>query len=153
MSLNRPSFLAARIYDEVPELWNRQIVRPVFLKVIDHCSVCGEEFYHHRADDFPAYIVIFVVRSRHHSSGTRFGSRSDTRRRDVARVLDLAAADDHQRTGASAADEGGDRGVAMATRDARFRKSKPLRLATPQYLVCREGALHRPEAYKDVTAE
>jgi uncharacterized protein (DUF983 family) len=32
-----------------------------FLKVVDHCSVCGEEFCHHRADDFPAYIVIFVV--------------------------------------------------------------------------------------------
>ena len=32
-----------------------------FLKVLDHCSVCGEEFCHHRADDFPAYVVIFVV--------------------------------------------------------------------------------------------
>ena len=32
-----------------------------FLKVVDHCSVCGEELHHHRADDFPAYIVIFVV--------------------------------------------------------------------------------------------
>jgi uncharacterized protein (DUF983 family) len=32
-----------------------------FLKVVDHCSVCGEQFCHHRADDFPAYIVIFVV--------------------------------------------------------------------------------------------
>ncbi len=32
-----------------------------FLKVVDHCSVCGEEFSHQRADDFPAYIVIFVV--------------------------------------------------------------------------------------------
>jgi uncharacterized protein (DUF983 family) len=32
-----------------------------FLKVLDRCSVCGEEFCHHRADDFPAYIVIFVV--------------------------------------------------------------------------------------------
>ena len=27
------------------------------LKVVDHCSVCGEQ----SADDFPAYIVIFVV--------------------------------------------------------------------------------------------
>src|SRR4051812_19171348 len=32
-----------------------------FLKVVDHCSVCGEEFSHHRADDFPAYLVILVV--------------------------------------------------------------------------------------------
>jgi uncharacterized protein (DUF983 family) len=32
-----------------------------FLKVADRCEVCGEELYHHRADDFPAYIVIFIV--------------------------------------------------------------------------------------------
>jgi len=32
-----------------------------FLKVVGHCSVCGEELHHHLADDFPAYIVIFVV--------------------------------------------------------------------------------------------
>jgi uncharacterized protein (DUF983 family) len=32
-----------------------------FLKVVDHCSVCGEEFSHHRADDFPAYVVILLV--------------------------------------------------------------------------------------------
>jgi uncharacterized protein (DUF983 family) len=32
-----------------------------FLKVIEHCPMCGEEFSHHRADDFPAYLVIVVV--------------------------------------------------------------------------------------------
>ena len=32
-----------------------------FLKVADHCEQCGEEFHHHRADDFPAYIVIIIV--------------------------------------------------------------------------------------------
>ena len=32
-----------------------------FLKVADRCEVCGEEFFHHRADDFPAYVVIFIV--------------------------------------------------------------------------------------------
>jgi uncharacterized protein (DUF983 family) len=32
-----------------------------FLKVTDHCAACGEEYSHHRADDFPAYLVIFVV--------------------------------------------------------------------------------------------
>ena len=32
-----------------------------FLKVSDACAVCGEEFHHHRADDFPAYLVIVVV--------------------------------------------------------------------------------------------
>jgi uncharacterized protein (DUF983 family) len=28
---------------------------------LDRCEVCGEELHHHRADDFPAYIVIFLV--------------------------------------------------------------------------------------------
>jgi uncharacterized protein (DUF983 family) len=32
-----------------------------FLKVADHCEGCGEEFHHHRADDFPAYLVIIAV--------------------------------------------------------------------------------------------
>jgi uncharacterized protein (DUF983 family) len=32
-----------------------------FLKVVDECAVCGTEFHHHRADDFPPYIVMFIV--------------------------------------------------------------------------------------------
>ena len=32
-----------------------------FLKPVDHCAACGEEMHHHRADDLPAYLVIFVV--------------------------------------------------------------------------------------------
>jgi uncharacterized protein (DUF983 family) len=32
-----------------------------FLKVADHCDACGTEFHHHRADDLPPYLVIFVV--------------------------------------------------------------------------------------------
>lgn len=32
-----------------------------FLKVADACEACGEELFHHRADDFPAYLVIVVV--------------------------------------------------------------------------------------------
>ena len=32
-----------------------------FLKVADQCTVCGEEFSHHRADDAPAYFVILIV--------------------------------------------------------------------------------------------
>jgi uncharacterized protein (DUF983 family) len=32
-----------------------------FLKVADHCEVCGEEFHHHRADDLPAYLSIVIV--------------------------------------------------------------------------------------------
>jgi uncharacterized protein (DUF983 family) len=32
-----------------------------FLKVVDRCEVCGEEFHHHRADDAPAYFVILIT--------------------------------------------------------------------------------------------
>ena len=32
-----------------------------FLKVAERCQNCGEELFHHRADDFPAYLVILVV--------------------------------------------------------------------------------------------
>jgi uncharacterized protein (DUF983 family) len=32
-----------------------------FLEVSDRCEFCGEELFHHRADDFPAYVVIFIV--------------------------------------------------------------------------------------------
>ena len=32
-----------------------------FLKVADHCPNCGEALHHHRADDFPAYLVIVIV--------------------------------------------------------------------------------------------
>ena len=32
-----------------------------FLKVVDHCPACGEEYSHHRADDFPPYLVMVVL--------------------------------------------------------------------------------------------
>ena len=32
-----------------------------FLKVAHACEVCGEELFHQRADDFPAYLVIVMV--------------------------------------------------------------------------------------------
>lgn len=32
-----------------------------YLKVNDACPHCGEELHHHRADDFPAYLVIVIV--------------------------------------------------------------------------------------------
>ncbi len=32
-----------------------------FLKIVDSCEKCGEEMYHHRADDLPAYLVVVVV--------------------------------------------------------------------------------------------
>lgn len=32
-----------------------------YLKVNDRCAVCGEELHHHKADDGPAYLTIFIV--------------------------------------------------------------------------------------------
>ena len=31
------------------------------MKVADHCEKCDEPFRYHRADDFPAYLVIVLV--------------------------------------------------------------------------------------------
>jgi uncharacterized protein (DUF983 family) len=30
-----------------------------FLKTDDRCSACGEELFHHQADDYPAYLSFF----------------------------------------------------------------------------------------------
>ncbi|WP_245820552.1 DUF983 domain-containing protein [Flavimaricola marinus] len=32
-----------------------------YLKVNKTCAVCGQELYHHRADDGPAYLTILIV--------------------------------------------------------------------------------------------
>ena len=32
-----------------------------FLKVADNCDVCGEEFSHHRADDFPRHSAPIIT--------------------------------------------------------------------------------------------
>ena len=32
-----------------------------YLKVAHHCDVCGEELYHHKADDMPPYLAILIV--------------------------------------------------------------------------------------------
>ncbi|MDB5512181.1 MAG: hypothetical protein JWR08_1664 [Enterovirga sp.] len=32
-----------------------------YLKVAEECPACGLEFHHHRADDFPPYVVMFIV--------------------------------------------------------------------------------------------
>jgi uncharacterized protein (DUF983 family) len=32
-----------------------------YLKVADTCPNCGEELFHHRADDAPPYLVIFIL--------------------------------------------------------------------------------------------
>lgn len=32
-----------------------------YAKSVESCAVCGEDIHHHRADDLPAYLNIFVV--------------------------------------------------------------------------------------------
>jgi uncharacterized protein (DUF983 family) len=32
-----------------------------FVRSAEACGTCGEEMHHHRADDMPAYLVIFIV--------------------------------------------------------------------------------------------
>lgn len=32
-----------------------------FLKVADHCDRCGTAFHHHRSEDLPGYLVLFIV--------------------------------------------------------------------------------------------
>jgi uncharacterized protein (DUF983 family) len=43
-----------------PACGNGRLFRS-FLKVADRCEACGSEFHHHRADDLPPYLVIFLV--------------------------------------------------------------------------------------------
>ncbi len=32
-----------------------------YLHIFDRCPICREEYYHHRADDGPAYLTILLV--------------------------------------------------------------------------------------------
>lgn len=32
-----------------------------YLRSVDDCTVCGQEIHHHRADDLPPYLTIFIV--------------------------------------------------------------------------------------------
>jgi uncharacterized protein (DUF983 family) len=32
-----------------------------YLKSVDQCAACGETFTHHRADDLPPYLTVFIV--------------------------------------------------------------------------------------------
>ena len=47
-------------FGKCPACGNGKLYRK-YLKVADNCSACGEELHHHRADDFPAYIVVVIV--------------------------------------------------------------------------------------------
>lgn len=32
-----------------------------YVKTVDRCDTCDEPIFHHRADDLPAYLVVFIV--------------------------------------------------------------------------------------------
>ncbi|MCP1197891.1 DUF983 domain-containing protein [Notoacmeibacter sp. MSK16QG-6] len=32
-----------------------------YVRTVDSCEVCQEPIFHHRADDLPAYLVVFIV--------------------------------------------------------------------------------------------
>lgn len=52
--------LSRGLYCKCPKCGEGKLFRK-WLKVADNCDVCGEEFHHHRADDFPAYVVIIIM--------------------------------------------------------------------------------------------
>ena len=54
------NFLTRGLLGRCPHCGEGHLFR-AFLKVADHCEKCGEPFRYHRADDFPAYLVIILV--------------------------------------------------------------------------------------------
>src|SRR5689334_2727379 len=52
--------LSSGLHGRCPACGGGRMFR-AFLKVADACPKCGEELHHHRADDFPAYIVVAIV--------------------------------------------------------------------------------------------
>jgi len=47
-------------FGRCPACGNGRLFR-TFLKSVDSCAACGERMDHHRADDFPPYIVVTIV--------------------------------------------------------------------------------------------
>ncbi len=61
-----------------------------FVKTADHCSNCGEEFSHHRADDLPAYLDIRLRRDgADRLTGLIGGIRRSLRRVPADTTLDI----------------------------------------------------------------
>jgi uncharacterized protein (DUF983 family) len=58
----RPLTLAMRrgFVGRCPNCGEGRLFR-AYLKVADRCPVCGEELFHQRADDAPAYLTLVVV--------------------------------------------------------------------------------------------
>ena len=59
---DRPIFLSAKrgMRNTCPSCGTGVLFEKT-LKVNDQCGHCGEELHHHRADDLPAYLSIFIV--------------------------------------------------------------------------------------------
>jgi uncharacterized protein (DUF983 family) len=60
MTISVTRALTRGLFGRCPNCGRGSMFR-AFLKVADHCLNCGEELHHHRADDFPAYCVIFLL--------------------------------------------------------------------------------------------
>lgn len=54
------NWLARGLCGRCPACGDGMLFR-AFVKVTERCDKCGEPFHHHRADDFPAYLVIVLV--------------------------------------------------------------------------------------------
>jgi uncharacterized protein (DUF983 family) len=54
------AYLKRGLFGRCPACGEGRMFRS-FLKVADRCEACGEALFHHRADDFPAYLTIVVV--------------------------------------------------------------------------------------------
>ena len=71
-----------------------------FLKVDNACSVCGQDFTPHRADDLPAYLVIVIV--GHIVVPIGADDRNQLLAAGRAATRDLSAADLRRLAGAAA---------------------------------------------------
>jgi uncharacterized protein (DUF983 family) len=60
MTISLMRALTRGLFSRCPRCGTGAMFR-AFLKVADRCPDCGEELHHHRADDFPAYCVIFIL--------------------------------------------------------------------------------------------
>jgi uncharacterized protein (DUF983 family) len=48
------------LFSRCPNCGQGKLFR-AFLKPVDHCATCGEDYTHQRADDLPAYLSIVIV--------------------------------------------------------------------------------------------
>lgn len=60
MERNKKQAFSLGLKGKCPNCSNGKIFKS-FLKVADKCENCGQELHHHRADDLPAYLVVFLV--------------------------------------------------------------------------------------------